>query len=716
LITLRTRQILPPAGTLLSIQLAKVLFFMKLRALLLLLALTLSSLSTTSFADEGMWTFDNLPRDAMKAKYDFNPDQKWVDHVMRASVNLGGCSASMISAEGLVLTNHHCVAGCLQQISSAKKNYLRDGFLARKREEELQCPATEVSRLEQITDMTKEMNAATSGLSGEAYKNAQNAMSAKLAADCVGDKKETVRCNVVTLYQGGQYHLYRYHRFSDVRLVWAPEDAAPNFGGDPDNFNFPRYGLDAAMLRAYENGKPAVVKDYFPFSASGAKTDELVFTSGNPGRTSRLLTVAQLETVRDERLINTMRRGYEFRGVLTQYSKLGAEQARVSYNDLFFLENGLKVASGEFAALKSPELMARKRAEEASLQAFVAANPKLNAETGGAWDAIARAQNVYRDIVNEYDAIEGIRAFNTRYFSLARTLVRGSLELGKPNSDRLPEFASARLPLVERQLFSPAPIYPEFEKLKLEFALTKLRETLGTDHPFVAQILGKESPEQVAKRLVDGTKLGDPAFRKALWQGDRAAIEKSDDSFLKLARDIDAEARAIRKRYENEVGAVEQKNAELIARARFAQLGTKVYPDATGTLRLSFGAVQGWTERGKPVAPFTDFAGAFNRNTGAEPYALPASWLQAKTKINLSQNYNFVSSNDIIGGNSGSPMINRNAEIVGLAFDGNVHSHGGSFAFDGSVNRTIGVTSGGILESLKSIYGATELLAEIRAK
>lgn len=672
-----------------------------------------SLFAALTFADEGMWTFDNLPRDAMKAKYAFTPDQKWVDHVMRASVNLGGCSASMISPEGLVLTNHHCVAGCLQQISSAKKNYLQDGFLARKREEELSCPATEVSRLEQITDLTKEMNAATNGLTGEAYKNAQNAMSAKLASDRVGDKKDTVRCNVVTLYQGGQYHLYRYHRFSDVRLVWAPEDAAPNFGGDPDNFNFPRYGLDAAMLRAYENGKPAVVKDFFPFSASGAKADELVFTSGNPGRTNRALTVSQLETLRDVRLINIMRRGYEFRGVLSQYGKLGTEQARVSYNDLFFLENGLKVASGELAALQSPDLMARKRAEEASLRAFVAANPTLKAEAYGAWDAIARAQAVLRDIVNEYDAIEGLRAFNTRYFGLARTLVRGSVEMVKPNGDRLPEFASARLPLVERQLFSPAPIYPEFEKLKLEFALTKLRETLGTDHPFVVQILGKESPEQVAKRLVDGTKLGDSAFRKALWQGDSTAIEKSDDTFLKLARAIDAEARAIRKRYENEVSAIEQKNAELIARARFAQLGTKVYPDATGTLRLSFGAVQGWLERGKPVAPFTDFAGAFKRNTGAEPYALPASWLQSKGKINLTQNYNFVTSNDIIGGNSGSPMINRNAEIVGLAFDGNVHSHGGSFWFDPVFNRTIGVTSGGILEALKNIYGATELLAEI---
>lgn len=683
----------------------------------MLTAITISTTST--FADEGMWTFDNLPREALKAKYNFTPDTKWVDHTMRASVNLGGCSASFISPAGLIMTNHHCVAGCLQQISSAKKNFLADGFLAKKQTEEMQCPTTEANTLELITDVTAQTNAATKGLTGEAYKNALNASNAKIAADCVGDNKATVRCSVVTLYQGGQYHLYRYHRFSDVRLVWAPEDDAANFGGDPDNFNYPRYDLDAAMLRAYENGKPAVVKDYFPFSANGAKPDELVFTSGNPGRTNRLLTVSQLQTLRDVRRINSMRLGYELRGALTQYRKLGKEEARVAYNDLFFLENNLKVASGEFAALQSADLIARKNQEEASLKKFVAANAKLAADTNGAWDAIARAQTVYREIAAEYNAVEGGSGFSTRYFTIARAIVRGADERAKPDGDRLPEFSATRLPLVERQLFSPAPIYPEFEKFKLEFSLTKMRESLGTDDPFVMQILGKESPEQVAKRMIDATKLGEVAARKALWQGgqaDKAAIELSDDPFIKLVRAIDAHARAIRKRYENEVSAVEQKNAELIAKARFAQLGSKVYPDATGTLRLSFGAVQGWLERGKPVAPFTDFAGAFDRHTGAEPYALPASYLATKNKISPDQNYNFVTTNDIIGGNSGSPIINRNAEIVGLAFDGNVHSHGGGFWFDQKLNRTVGVTSGGIEEALKNIYGAAELLAEIKAK
>ena len=661
------------------------------------------------FADEGMWTFDNLPHEQLKSRYNFSADKAWVNHVQRAAVSLGGCSASFVSKTGLVMTNHHCVAGCLQQISSPAKDYLADGFLARRPEQELQCPATEVSQLEQITDVTARMQGATKGLEGEAFQNAQNALTAKLTSDCQGDNKATVRCSVVSLYQGGQYHLYRYRRYADVRLVWAPEDAAPNFGGDPDNFNFPRFALDSAMLRAYENGKPAVVTDFFPFSAASAKADELVFTAGNPGRTSRMLTVSQLETLRDVVSINSIKRGYELRGALTQFRKLGTEQARIAYNDLFFLENRLKVTSGNLSALQSPVLMDRKRADEDSLKKFVASNPTLKAEIGDPWAAITKAQQRIREIGPEFEAMEGGRTFNTRYFNSARTLLRWAEERTKPDAQRLPEFASSRQPFVERQLFSRAPIYPEFERMKLEWSLAKLRENLGTDHPFVKQVLGNESPEQMAKRLIDGTKLGEVA-------GGKEALAKSDDPFINLVRDIDAGARAMRKRYESEVTAVEKKNAELIAKARFAQLGTKTYPDATGTLRLSFGTVKGWQERGRTVPPFTDFAGAFARNTGAEPYALPASWVNAKDRINLAQNYNFVTTNDIIGGNSGSPMINAKGEIVGLAFDGNVHSHGGAFWMDSALNRTVGVTSDGILEALKWIYGATELLNELSGK
>ena len=673
--------------------------------------------SQHGLAAEGMWTLDNLPRDELKKQYDFSPDQPWVDQVMLSSLRLaGGCSGSFISPNGLVLTNHHCAAGCLEQISSAKKNYLQDGFLARTREEELKCPEIELNRLEKITDVTKEVNAATAGLSGERYTQAQTAVTAKLTSACVGNAKDTVRCDVVTLYHGGLYHLYRYHRFQDARLVWAPEDDAANFGGDPDNFNFPRYDLDTTILRAYEDGKPAVVKHYFLFSKDGAKAGELTFTAGHPGSTERLYTVAQLESLRDVGLIFTLKRQAELRGLLTQYRKLGAEEARIAGNDLFFLENSYKVTIGELSALVDPELINRKRVEEAALREFVESRPELKAKAGGAWDAIARARAVYRDIELEYNVEEQGRGFLSKYFSYARTLLRGAAERGKPDGQRLPEFASARLPEVEQRLFSAAPVYPAFEKVKLAWSLTMMREWLGADDPFVKQILGKDSPEQLAARLVDGTKLGDPAVRKSLWQGDKAAVEKSDDPFIQLARAVDPAARAIRKRYENDVESVEKKNAELIAQARFAQLGTKVYPDATFTLRLSDGIVAGWDERGKPVAPFTDFAGAFARHTGADPFALAPSWLAAKDKLNLSQHLNFVTTNDIIGGNSGSPMINRKGEIVGLAFDGNIHSLGGAFWFDPRANRTVGVESGGILEALEKIYGASPLAREIRGQ
>lgn len=510
-------------------------------------------------ADEGMWTFDNLPREQLKAKYNFTADKAWLEHAMRSAVSANGCSASFISRDGLVLTNHHCVAGCLQQISSARVNYLNAGFLAQKRESELSCPAMELSRLEEITDVTALVNGATQNLEGWAYKTAQNAIEAKLANACVGDNKASVRCNVVKLYQGGQYHLYRYHRYTDARLVWAPEDAAPNFGGDPENFNFPRFGLDAAILRAYENGRPASVKDFLTFSKNGAQAGDLVFTIGSPGRTNRLLTVAQLETIRDLRLINGIKRAAELRGLLTQYRKLGTEPARIAANDLFFLENGLKVINGELDALLAPALLARKRDEEAALQKFVANHATLKTQIGDPWGDIARAQGVAREIDAEYTAIEEARGFQARYFSIARTLVRGAEERGKAEGERLREFSATRLPQLERQLFSPAPLYPEFEKVKLEWSLTKLREWLGADDPTVVQVLGNDSPAQVAEKLVSGTTLADVALRTSLWTADSDSMAKSTDPFIQLARQVDRRARALRTRYDNEVVAVEQK-------------------------------------------------------------------------------------------------------------------------------------------------------------
>ncbi|MGQ0587331.1 MAG: S46 family peptidase [Gammaproteobacteria bacterium] len=668
-----------------------------------------------AIAAEGMWTLDNLPKAELKQRYGFTPDAAWVDKVMKSSVRLaGGCSGSFVSADGLVMTNHHCANECIQQLSTAKKDYIADGFLARKRTEEVACPTMELNRLEQISDVTARINQATEGKSGKDYSAAQKAEKSTIESECVGADKEVARCDVVELYQGGVYKLYRYHRFQDVRLVWAPEKDIAFFGGDPDNFNFPRYDLDISLVRAYENGAPAKVKDFFSFSAAGPGDGELAFITGHPGRTQRQLTVAQLERVRDVDMVSRLIRLSEMRGMLAQYASAGGEAARVSQDDFFGVENSFKAIYGQFQALLDPAVFARKQDDERKLRAFARAG-KLK-ENAAAWDEIAAAQATYRNIQERWRQIEAPRAFWSHYFDHARALVRGAEERGKPNPERLREFTEAALPSVTQQLFSNEPIYPAYEKVKLAWSLTKMREWLGADDAFVKGVLGSESPEGMAARMVDRTRLADPALRKQLWEGSAAAVAKSNDPFIELARKVDAEARALRKRYEDEVEAVEKKAAERIARVRFAQSGTGAYPDATFSLRLSYGEVKGWDEKGKAVTPFTTIGGAFDRHTGAQPFALPKSWLNSRAKLNLSQPFNFVTTNDIIGGNSGSPVINRNAEVVGLVFDGNIHSLGGAFWFDERVNRAVSVHSGAILETLRNVYGAPELAAEMAGK
>ncbi|WP_283150785.1 S46 family peptidase [Silvimonas soli] len=681
-----------------------------------LLILSSFLLPTLGFAAEGMWTLDNLPTARIQQQYDFIPKQDWIDKVMHASVRIaGGCSASFISPSGLVLSNHHCALSCVEQLSTAKKDYVHDGFLAATPGQEVRCPEIELNRLDQITDVTDTVKKATEGLDGSAFKQAQNAVKATLAQACVGDDKTTTRCDVVDLYHGGRYDLYKYHRYQDVRLVFVPEKAMGFFGGDPDNFNFPRYDLDMSLLRAYENGKPAVVKDYFPLNRNGAQPGELTFVTGNPGMTQRLLTVAQLETTRDVRLVHSLLRLSQMRGMLTEYSRSSDEAARVASTHLFGVENTYKARYGQLEALLNPALLEQKRKDEASLRAFVAGNPALQAKVGGAWDAIAQAELKYRDLENDYLTKEIGIAFDSRYFDIARDVLRGGDERPQANAKRLPEFNESALPQLEQRLFSSAPIYPDFEQARLTASLTKMRELLGADDPFVKQVLGKQSPAQVAAQLVNGTHLGDVAARRALWQGGKNAVAASNDPFIVLARLVDPAARSIRKQYEDSVESVEQKNAELIAQARFAQAGTGVYPDATFTLRLSYGEVRGWKEHGRDIAPYTDLAGLFGRATGAEPFALPQSWLAAKDRLNLQQRLDFVTTNDIIGGNSGSPVINRNGQIVGLIFDGNIHSLGGAFYYDETLNRSVAVHSGAILEALDKIYGAGALVKEMTA-
>ncbi|MES2017792.1 MAG: S46 family peptidase [Pseudomonadota bacterium] len=664
-----------------------------------------------------MWTLDRLPAAKMQAQYGFKPDPAWIKNVMLSSARLaGGCSASFVSRDGLVMTNHHCAAECIEQLSSATQNYLANGFLARNREQEARCPAMEVNRLEQITDVTEQVKKATGGLDGNAFKDAQNAVRARLTSECVGVEKATTRCDLVDLYHGGRYNIYKYHRFSDVRLVWAPEKAIAFFGGDPDNFMFPRYDLDMSLVRVYENGKPAAVQNFFPFSKNGAAEHEMVFVTGHPGSTQRQLTEAQLLSLRDIRLIDGLLSLAEMRGVLEQYRASGSEAARTSEDLLFGVENSYKALYGQLQSLLDPALLRAKHEQETALRKYVANNPALRAKVGGAWDAIARAQVQYRAQTARMRSIEGGRALLSDYFEQARMLVRAADEKTKPDGQRLPEFAEARMPEVEQHVLSTAPIYPEFEKVKLVFSLTKMREKLGPDDAFVKQVLGKASPQQLADQLVGQTRLGDVAVRRALWQGGKEAIAKSDDPFIQLALAIDAQARALRKQYEQDVESVVQKNTELIAQATFAKNGTGSYPDATFSLRLSYGEVQGWEQAGRKIAPFTEFGGAFARETGAEPFALPASWHAAKGKLNLAQRFNFVTTNDIIGGNSGSPMINKQGEIVGLIFDGNIHSLGGAFWYDARLNRAVAVHSGGILEALSTIYGADFLVREMTGR
>ncbi len=674
-------------------------------------------IATTASAAEGMWTLDNLPLQAMQKEIGWAPGGAWIDKAMHGSARIaGGCSASFVSNGGLVLTNHHCVAECVEQLSSAGRDFLQAGFLAQRPAEERQCPAMEVNRLEQISDVTAVVKRATAGLEGTAFKSARNAVKAQLTSACVGSEGSKLRCDVVDLYRGGQYKLYRYRRFQDVRLVFAPEEAAAFFGGDPDNFNFPRYDLDMALLRVYDDGQPLRVRDFFALSPNGPSAGEPVFVLGHPGSTERELTVAQLALLRDRLLLDILLRLAEYRGVLAAYRTSGAEAARTATAELFFVENSLKSIRGELDALLDARLFENKRAEEAALRKYVSEHPALAAKAGGAWDAIEAAEIVDRDLLRLRNQIERGRAFDSVYFRFARTLVRGAAERPKADADRLPEFNDNRLPAVESSLFSIAPIYPDFERLKLTFTLSKFREQFGADAPLVVRVLGKQSPEQLAAELVAGTRLGDVAERRRLWNGGAAAIAASDDSFIRLAIAVDSDSRALRTRYEHEVEAVIEKNGELIAEARFALFGGAIYPDATFTLRLSYGVVEGWSEAGSPVAPFTRIGGAFARATGAAPFALPTSWLASKAKLDLATPLNLVSTNDIIGGNSGSPMLDRSGQLVGLIFDGNIHSLGGAYGYEASRNRAVAVDSAAILEALDKIYDAKALASELRGR
>lgn len=672
-----------------------------------ILALAIASAPDSASAEEGMWLFNDFPSDAVEAAYGFKPDDKWLKKARLASVRLaGGCSGSFVSKDGLILTNHHCASGCIQQLSTAENDLMENGFLAETNAAEMKCPEIEINQLVEITDVTDRVNKATEGKTGPGFGEAQKSEMSRIEKSCTQGGKW--RCDVVTLYHGGAYHLYRYKRYQDVRLVFAPEFRAAFFGGDPDNFTFPRYDLDMSLLRVYENGKPAKTPDFFRFSTDGAADGDLTFVSGHPGSTQRMLTVSQLAFLRDVMFPARLMRLSEARGMLAQFGRQSPEARRTSQDSLFGVENAFKAINGEWKALLDPVQFKKKADAEFNLR-INAADPELEA----AYAAIDQAQKDYADIFDVYMLFERGQAFSSDLFAYARMLVRGSRELEKADDQRLREYTDANLPALTQRLLSTAPYYPEIDQAWLTFGLTKMREILGTDHPLVKKVLGSESPDSLAAMLIAGSTLGDPAVRKALWEGGRSAIESSMDPMILMAMVIDDDARAVRKQYEDEVEAITRSNSAVIARAWFKAAQNRTYPDATFTLRLSYGSVKGYQERGSTITPLTNFKGAFERHTGKDPYALPKSWLDARPRINLEKPLNMVTSNDIIGGNSGSPVFNKELGIVGLIFDGNIQSLGGAFWFDESVNRAVSVSSAAIIEALRNIYGAGRLVKEL---
>jgi Peptidase S46 len=687
------------------------------------LVLGLCLAASAALAEEGMWTFNDFPAARVKERYGFEPSAAWLDHLRLSSVRIaGGCSASIVSPEGLVMTNHHCARQCIQSVSGLqRKDFNHDGFFARTLADEPRCPGYELNQLTSITDVTARIQEATRGVPDKGFNEAQKRAIAAIEKECASS--DDVRCDVVTLYRGGRYDLYAYRRFQDIRLVFAPEDSVAFFGGDPDNFTFPRYDLDVSFLRIYgPDHQPLRPEHHLAWATAPVREGELTFVSGHPGGTSRSLTLAQLEDERDHRLPTTLLRLAELRGLLTEYQTRGREQRRHSNAMLFGAENGLKANWGRHQALGDPAFLGQLARNEAELRAKVKARPELEQQCGGAWDAIAALvdkQQAYRKEFNALERFEG-----STLADLARRLLRHGDESAKPNGERLAEYADARLPQLKQAVLSNRPIFDELEVELLAFQLTKLREQLGADHPVVRKVLGSRTPAEVAAAAVKGSHLKDlktdalgnavGGLRKELFDGGREKIAAAKDPMIELLRSFDDEARAVRKKMETEVDGPLKRQQQLLARARLAVYGQSVAPDATFTLRLSYGTVKGYLEGGQAFSPITLLGGAFARHTGAEPFALPPTWLAAKGKLRLDTPFNVATTNDIIGGNSGSPLVNQAGQVVGLIFDGNLESLAGDYGYDEAVNRAVAVTTPALLEALDVIYGARRLVTELQ--
>jgi hypothetical protein len=670
-------------------------------------------------SDEGMWTFQNFPSDVVHQKYGVDLSRQWLEHVRTAIIRLSNCTASFVSADGLILTNHHCAEACLAEYSTKDVNLLERGFMAPDRPHELRCGTQIADVLMDMEDVTAQVRAAEGTQGAQAALEARKRILTRLEQTCEDASRRNrrlgpLKCESVSLYDGAQYYLYKYRRYDDVRLVFAPEQGIAAFGGDPDNFQFPRWCLDMSVLRAYQNGTPAHTPNHLKIDFAGPVAGQPVFVAGHPGNTDRQLTVAQLLTQRDLDLSPGLLRSAELRGRYIQFAKAGAQQFALIEEPLNTLENGIKVRRKLLDALHDEDQLKRKAAEEADLRTQALAQSQIRADADP-WKQIANAQQSARTLSLPYQFIEIGVGFNSRLFRYARLLVRAAAERAKPNDERLREYADAALPRVEQQLFADIPLAPEVENVTLSLGLDRMREWLGPDYPLVRKLLSADSPDSLAARLVGSTKLADPSVRMALWQGGAAAVAASHDPMIQLARDVDPDSRALRKRYEDEVDAPVEAASAQIARARFALLGTRAYPDANFTLRISFGTVRGWRENGTDVEPFTRLGRLFERATGHAPFQVPDRWLAAKDRLDMNTLFNLSTDNDIVGGNSGSPLIDAKGNIVGLIFDGNIESIAGAYWFDEQTNRSVAVHPAIILQALTQVYGAKELLREMQS-
>ncbi len=668
--------------------------------------------TTLAVADDGMWLLDRFPKDLVRKRYNFEVTDAFLEKMRLASVrfNSGG-SASFVSSKGLLFTNHHVGADCIQKLSSAKNDYMANGFHARTEAEEKACPDLEINVLIRMEDITAKVEAVQAATPAERNK-ARKAKLTELEKQCVDASAGKNSCEAVTLYSGGMYKLHEYQKYTDVRLVFAPEYSVAAFGGDPDNFTFPRYCLDFALFRAYENGKPLTSKNFFPWAKAGVREGELTFVPGNPGSTGRLDTYAQLEYQRDVQYPNALSMLDGIIASLKEFGKRDTESKRLADGELQSYQNSYKAYDGFLRGLNDAKLMDRKKADETKLRRALADDPAKQAEYGKTWDEIAAALAAWRPVMKEFYALERIPG-NSQHVHLAQSALRLAVERAKPDAERLREYTTPAIPAVEQDLFSPAPISDAMEEVKLTVLLKEMKERLGTDHPVMREILGGRTEAATAKAAIAGSKIKDIEFRKKL-AADAAFALKSDDPIVRIVRITDEPARTLRKRFENELESTLIANASKIARARLAAYGDSEYPDATFTLRVTFGDVRGYKDAsGKAVPWATELGGIYGRATGVEPFALPKSWIAAKKKLNLKTPFNFVSTTDTHGGNSGSPTVNTKGEINGILFDGNIEGLPNRFVFTDETARSVHVASQGIVEALHKVYNAKRILAEL---